>query len=157
MKKVLIIYGALVLVVVLVAVLRFRGVDLLPKIGGSPKAEIKGQEFTLEVADDDKKRAKGLSERESLDENRGMLFVFDEKGKYGFWMRNVKFPLDIIYISDETIVDIIKNAEPKSEGDTNIPVFEPKEDANYVLEINGGLVDKYKIAVGDKVTFSGVK
>lgn len=157
MKKVLIIYGVLVLIVVLVVVLRFRGIDLIPKISTSPKVEVKGQEFSLEIADEDKERVKGLSERNSLAENKGMLFVFDKKGKYGFWMRNVKFPLDIIYISDDTIVDIIKNAEPKSEDDTNIPVFEPKTEANYVLEINGGLSDKYKIATGDKVTFSGVK
>jgi len=156
MRKVLIIYGVLVLVVVGIAILRFRGIDLLPNFGSNAKAEIKGQEFNLEIADSDEEMVKGLSDRKNLDENKGMLFIFEEKGKYSFWMRNVNFPLDIIYISDDTIVDIVRNAEPKKEGDTEIPVFEPKEEANYVLEINGGLSDKHKIETGDKVVFSGL-
>ncbi len=155
MKKVLIIYGLLVLGIVIIVFLRFRGVDILPNIGGNDTAVIREQTFKLEVADDEKERAKGLSERDSLDRNRGMLFIFEQKGKYGFWMRNVKFPLDLIYISDNKIVQIFKNAEPKSE-DENIPVFTPDSEANFVLEINGGLSDEYGFEVGDEVVFSGI-
>ena len=98
----------------------------------------------------------GLSGRDKLDKDKGMIFIFEEKGKHSFWMKNVKFPLDIIFISDDTIVDIAKNAEPKKENDTNIPIFTPKENANFVLEINGGLSDEYEIKFGDKVNLSGL-
>lgn len=157
MKKVLIVYGLLVIVIIGIVFLRFRGINLLPNIGGgNATATIKEQEFKVEVADDDKERAKGLSDRNSLDKDRGMVFVFEKKGNYGFWMRNVKFPLDLIYISDNKITDIFKNAEPKSENDENIPIFTPENEANFVLEINGGLSDEYGFTVGDEVVFSGI-
>lgn len=159
MRKVLIIYGVLVLGIIIIAVLRFRGVNLLPNInlgGNDAKVTIEDDTFEVEVADDDAERIKGLSDRDNLDENKGMVFVFEEKGKYGFWMRNVKFPLDIIYISDNKIVDIFANTAPQAEDAENIPVFEPKENANFVLEINGGKAKELGIDVGDEVVFEGI-
>ncbi len=157
MKKVLLIYGLLVLGIIIVAVLRFRGIDLLPQIGGNnATVTISEQKFSVEVADTDEERIKGLSERKSLEKDRGMLFIFEQKGKYGFWMRNVNFPLDLIYISDSKIVDIIKNAEPKALDAKDIPVFEPEVDANFVLEINGGLSDEFKFEIGNDVIFENI-
>ncbi len=157
MKKVLLIYGLLVLGIIIVAVLQFRGVNLLPQIGGNnATVTISEQKFSVEVADTDEERIKGLSERKSLEKDRGMLFIFEQKGKYGFWMRNVNFPLDLIYISDSKIVDIIKNAEPKALDAKDIPVFEPEVDANFVLEINGGLSDEFKFEIGNDVIFENI-
>lgn len=158
MKKVLIVYGVLVLVILTVVILRIRGVNLLPNFGenNGPAVTINEQTFTVEIADTDEKRVQGLSNRESLERDRGMLFIFEEKSQYGFWMRNVSFPLDIIYISDNQIVDIIKNAEPQPNDATDIPVFTPRENANYVLEINGGLADEHGFEIGNEVVFSGI-
>lgn len=160
MKKVLIIYGLLVAVILVFVFLRFRGFDLFPNFGGfggsSASVKINEQSFDVEVADEDEERIKGLSDRESLDKDRGMIFVFDQKGKHSFWMKNVNFPLDLIYISDGKIVDIVKNAEPKSQDATDIQIYTPREDANYVLEINGGLSDEYGFEIGQDVTFEGV-
>lgn len=157
MKKVLIIYGLLVVVILFFVFLRFRGIDLFPDFGrNSAKVTVNNQVFDIEIANDDNEQIEGLSNRESLDRDSGMLFVFEEKGRHGFWMKNVNFPLDLIYISDNKIVDIIKNAEPKSATDTNIPIYEPREDANYVLEINGGLSDEYGFEIGQEVVFEGV-
>lgn len=157
MKKVLLIYGLLVLVILTVVVLRFRGIDLIPKIGGFNKTvTINEQTFRVEIADDEKEQTKGLSNRNSLDKDKGMLFIFPEKGKYSFWMKNVKFPLDIIYISDNKIVDIAKNAAPQEENATNIPIITPKDNANFVLEINGGLSDEYEFKIGDEVTYENI-
>jgi len=158
MKKVLLIYGLLVAVILVFVFLRFRGIDLFPNFGGSKSATvtINEQTFDVEVADEDEERIKGLSDRDSLDKDKGMIFIFEEKSKYGFWMKNVNFPLDLIYISDNTIVDIVKNAEPVAEDSTDIQIYEPKEDANYVLEIYGGLSDEYGFEIGNEVTFSGV-
>ena len=159
MKKVLLVYGLLVAVILFFVFLRFRGIDLFPNIIGGSDASVKINErtFEIEIADTDEKRIKGLSDRNSLDQDRGMLFIFDQKAKHGFWMKNVKFPLDLIYISDNKIVDIVKNAEPKSATDTDIPIYQPKEEANYVLEINGGLSNEYGFEIGNEVTFTGIK
>lgn len=159
MKKVLIIYGLLVVGILIIVFLRFRGINLIPDVNfGGPDGQvtIEDNTFDVEVADEDHERIKGLSDRNSLGENNGMVFVFEEKGQYGFWMRNVNFPLDIIYISDNKIVDIIKNAPPQTEDSQGLPVYEPREAANYVLEINGGKADELGIEIGDEVVFEGI-
>ena len=159
MKKVLIIYGLLVAVILFFVFLRFRGIDLFPNLigGNSSTVAINEQTFKVEVADEDEERIQGLSNRESVDKDKGMIFVFEEKDKYGFWMKNVNFPLDLIYISDNKIVDIIKNAEPKAKDATDIQIYTPKEEANYVLEINGGLSDEFGFEVGNEVTFENIQ
>ncbi len=155
MKKVIIIYGALVLLILVIVVLRFRGINLLPNInigGGNASVTVGNDTFNVEIADEAKEREQGLSNREELSEDTGMLFIFEEKGEYEFWMRDVNFPLDIIYISDNKIVDIMKNAKPQN---TEI-IYKPQAPANYVLEINGGLSDKLEIEIGDEISIDGL-
>lgn len=156
MKKILIAYGALVLIVVALAVAKFNGFNFLPNINSS-SAEIRGHKYSLMIAKDDKSRQVGLSNRKSLDENSAMLFIFEKKGKYSFWMKDTQIPLDIIYINDEKIVHIVKNAAPQKGNSGNLPIYTPPAEANYVLEINGGQSDKYKFANGDTIKFNGIK
>ncbi|MBI2583640.1 MAG: DUF192 domain-containing protein [Candidatus Aenigmarchaeota archaeon] len=104
--------------------------------------------FQVEVAESIFERAQGLMGRESLAEDRGMLFVFDAGGLYPFWMKNVQIPLDIIWIDDGgKIVYIERNATPCEECES----INPGTDAKYVLEINGGLSEKKGFGVGDEV------
>lgn len=107
----------------------------------------------IEVSDTIATRQLGLSYRESLDQNSGMLFVFDSYNIEYFWMKDMKFPLDIIWIKDDTIVDISKNVPtPKAEVSLNqLPTYSPKEKVNYALEVNAGFADKNKVKVGDKL------
>lgn len=159
MKKVLIAYGVLVVVVLILAFARFNGQGFLPNfnfIGGNePQVTIQDQTYTVELADDDIERQVGLSGRESLEEGNGMLFVFEEKGKYGFWMRNTLIPLDIIYINDDTIVHVVRNAQPAT-GSADLEVYQPEEEVNYVLELNAGEAEEHGFEAGDKVEFSNI-
>lgn len=159
MKKVLIAYGVLVVVVLILAFAKFNGQNFLPNfnmIGGSdPTVTINDQTYAVELADDDTERQVGLSGRESLDEEKGMLFVFEEKGKYNFWMKDTLIPLDIIYINDDTIVHVVKNAQPDN-GEGPVQETNPTVDANYVLELNAGEAEEHDFKNGDKVSFSGV-
>lgn len=109
---------------------------------------INGHKFTVEIADDAKERAKGLGEREKLCDFCGMLFEFSEKEKYSFWMKGMKFPLDIIWISDDRIVYVTKNISSSFKGSIN-----PGIEANRVLEINAGLADEYGIKEGDRIYY----
>ena len=154
MKKILIAYGILVLAVVILAFAKFNGFSFLSF--SKPVAEINGKKINLLVANDDKSRQVGLSGKKSLPENEGMLFVFEKKGKYSFWMKETLIPLDMIFIDENTIVDIVKNAQP-AKGNNPLPIYTPKAEANYVLEVNGGLSDKNAFKPGDKVTLSGIK
>ncbi len=114
---------------------------------------IRNQSFTVEVADTDQKRTKGLSGRNSLDQKTGMLFVFDTADFYSFWMKEMKFPIDILFIRDNKIVTIAQSV-PKPKDDTapaGLLLYKPAQAVNYVLEINAGLSQKYGFEEGDIV------
>ena len=105
------------------------------------------QTIEVEFAKNDEERALGLMYRSSMDEHQGMWFIFPEEAPRSFYMRNTEIPLDIIYLDkDKKVVSIAKNARPYDE--TSLPSEKP---AMYVLEINGGLADKWGIDKGDRV------
>lgn len=156
MKKILLAYGALVVVVVLLAFAKFNGFSFITSFGGKT-ATISNQSFNLLIANDDKLRQIGLSNRKSLDQKQGMLFIFPKKGIYSFWMKNTLIPLDMIYINDGKIVYIVRNAPVQTGNNGQLPIYTPTSEATYVLEINGGLSEKYKFKNGDKVTLKGIK
>lgn len=113
---------------------------------------IKDVKVQVEVADDEAKRKKGLSGRDGLEENAGMLFVFLEKSSgVSFWMKEMKFPLDIIWINDQKIIKIDKNVQPEpGVADERLKRYSPASDINYVLEVNAGFADKNNLKVGDQ-------
>lgn len=117
------------------------------------KVCIKENCFDVEVAKTNEEREKGLMNVEYLEKNSGMLFIFPETGKYNFWMKNTLIPLDIIWIdSNNTIVEIKENFQPCKEE--NCEIYYSKENALYVLEINGNLSNKYEINIGDKINLN---
>jgi len=112
---------------------------------------IKGCRVKIELADTQEKKLAGLMFRENLPENSGMLFIFDEEAIYGFWMKNMRIALDMIWIDgNKRIVDITKNALPCQ---ADCPSIQPKRAAKYVLEVNSGFTDAHNIFVDDKVEF----
>lgn len=103
--------------------------------------------FTVEIADDEAERQRGLMYRTSLAPDAGMLFIWNKAAPRAFWMRNTYIPLDIIYIgADGRIVSIAAMTEPFNE--TPVPSDGP---ALGVLEIAGGRAGQLGIAVGDRV------
>jgi len=105
--------------------------------------------FEVEVVKGLTEKRRGLSFRKSLDQNTGMLFIYKREGFYSFWMKDMNFPLDIIWINkDKEIVYIEKNVQPCQDECLR---YRPAEKAQYILEINSGLVDRLKIQKGDKL------
>ena len=108
------------------------------------------KEIKIEIADNDFEQQTGLMYRKQMDDNKGMLFVFDKSEIKSFYMKNTYISLDIIYIdANKTIINIVKNAEPLNENS----LFSDAP-AKYVLEINAGLSEKWNIKKGDKISFS---
>jgi uncharacterized membrane protein (UPF0127 family) len=108
--------------------------------------------FKVEVADSFEERKTGLMNRNSLDQDRGMFFIFDKSEVLHFWMKNTLIPLDIVYIGDNfKVVSITKNAQPCKTDPCK--VYDSGRSARYVLEINGGLADKNGIKTGDSVEY----
>ncbi len=106
--------------------------------------------FTVEIADTEAKRELGLGGHNSLADNEGMLFTFPSRGFHSFWMKGMMFPLDIIWIQDGIVVDVVKDA-PVPEDYSDMSVFTPANPADMVLELNAGIADKYNIKIGDEV------
>jgi len=142
----LIISGALILI--------FFGSFLLFRNQTKAQSKIKigGQIIQVEIADSAEKMTKGLSNRENLPENFGMLFVFNEPGYYAFWMRDMRFSLDFVWILNNQIVELDENIAP---ADFQPPkTLIPQNKINRVLEIKAGMTQKAKIKVGDKIEYS---
>jgi uncharacterized membrane protein (UPF0127 family) len=96
---------------------------------------------------------RGLSVKDTLTENEAMLFVFDVEAKHRFWMKDMKFPIDIIWISsDKIVVDIEHNLQPCDLG-LFCSTYEPEGDSLYVLETVGGFAGKYQVVKGTPVEF----
>lgn len=123
-----------------------------------PKVTINEKEIKVEIAKTSKERTKGLGERSSLDTDYGMLFVFDSARSPVFWMKDMKFPIDIIWIKSGKIVKIDKNVPVPKTGvqDTSLPKYSAQESVDYVLEVNAGFSDSNSIKVGDSVSISGI-
>ncbi|MBI5122742.1 DUF192 domain-containing protein [Candidatus Roizmanbacteria bacterium] len=104
--------------------------------------------FDVEIVKSDKDKQIGLTKYPSIATNQGMLFIFDQPGFYSFWMKNMKFPIDLIFIHNDTVDFIVENAAPSK--DDNPPSYTPDSSSDKVLEINSGLIKKYNIKKGDK-------
>ncbi|OHA99929.1 MAG: hypothetical protein A3H52_02555 [Candidatus Zambryskibacteria bacterium RIFCSPLOWO2_02_FULL_39_26] len=109
-----------------------------------------GRVFEVDVVDTNYLLSKGLSGRMSLDEDQGMLFVFQKPDKYGFWMKDMLFPIDIIWFDQNfKIIHVEKSVSPQ----TYPKIFTPESNSLYVLEISAGQVQKLGIQIGDKTKF----
>lgn len=104
-------------------------------------------EVNIEIATNDKERARGLMYRPQMDKRNAMLFIMDKEEIQSFWMHNTIISLDIIYInSNFEIVDIHKNT--KTQNNNSLPSAQP---AKYVLEVNSGICEEFNINIGDKI------
>lgn len=110
--------------------------------------------FFIELAETSAEKSKGLMFREFLEDNEGMLFIYDSDGEYNFWMKNTLIPLDIIWIdSERKIVYIEHEAQP---CDEECKTIKPQKDARFVLEINNGLAEELGMKLGDRFDFYNI-
>lgn len=112
------------------------------------KVSIGDYVFYAEVVSSGEKLQKGLGGRENLCENCAMLFKFPQLEKYSFWMKDMQFPLDIIWLRNREVVHIEKNVSKDFSG-----ILAPQTEADQVVELNAGVVDKAEIKEGEIVSF----
>ncbi len=111
---------------------------------------ISNKDIDVEVVYTDEDRMKGLMGRESLESGHGMLFIFDSEEYRSFWMKNMKFAIDIIFIDRHGfIVDIKNDCQPCSDDDC--PSYNSSRRAMYVLEVKSGFAMENNIKDGDRV------
>ena len=121
------------------------------KVNDTSVIEIGDRTIKVILAETPTEQSKGLAIKDSMNENEGMFFIFDTPQKYSFWMKDMKFPIDIIWI-DTTgkIVHIEKNLQPCI---FLLPCasYSPDIDSLYVLEVVSNFTNKYNIKIGDKI------
>jgi len=157
---------------VTIVILALSAVFLIQRIGGSriliapqtfvsdvyhqgPAVTIGSTRINVQVSRTKAEVEQGLSGRVSLPSDSGMLFAFAEADIYHFWMPNMYFPLDMIWINKGKVVDI--SADVSNDFDPMKPKFyTPKEPAQYVLEVNAGFASNHKIRIGDSVKFTDI-
>lgn len=111
---------------------------------------INNNKLFIEIADTAEKRTLGLSNRPSLAEDSGLLFIFEKPGYYQFWMKDMSFSIDIAWIDEnKNIIHIENDVSPKDFPKTYVSLSH----ALYVLETNSGYFEKNKIKIGDKIKF----
>lgn len=112
---------------------------------------IKDTCLAIEVVTSGQARQKGLMFRNELKPGEGMLFIFEDEAFHTFWMKNMSFPLDFIWVNKEkVIVDLKTNVKPCG---SSCPNFTSREKSLYVLEVNSGFVEKHKIKIGERLVF----
>lgn len=156
MKKILIVYGSIILIMIIIGLIRFNPFNrILPSSEDQNQSQgtvkVANREINVFIADDAKETQVGLSNRKSLNKDEGMLFIFKEPGNYAFWMKDMKFPIDIIFLNNNKIVTIFQDVKP---GDLSLR--QPTEQANRVLEINSGLSKEYNLKKGDIVEYENI-
>jgi uncharacterized membrane protein (UPF0127 family) len=111
-----------------------------------------GKALSVEVMVKDEDRAMGLMFRPSLPEDRGLLFVFQQADFHGIWMKNCRFPIDIVWLDEESRVVHLAEGVPPCKAEP-CPVYQPLRRASYVLEIGAGQARREKALVGSRLSF----
>lgn len=106
--------------------------------------------YVVAVANDTQERKRGLSGRESLPANQGMLFVFPESGTHCIWMKDMRFPIDVIWLNEQKqVTDLYEHMSPDSYPRS----FCPPTPTRYVIELNAGQIKAADIKQGQTISF----
>jgi uncharacterized membrane protein (UPF0127 family) len=118
-------------------------------------------ELTTDLAITDDQKAEGLAVKDHLKENEGMLFVSERPSRQSFWMKDMKFPIDIIWLdSNGTVVHIEHTLQPcisvlnPVASIRNCPIYTPDSDSQYVLETIAGFSQKHNVKIGTNIDFN---
>lgn len=164
-KDLAVIFGLVFVIVVFIIFGRGFAPTQFTSQVSTPSAQIEKKEnvqvtvrdlsVQAKIADEQNEQQKGLSKLSSLAIDQGMLFVFEQNKRHTFWMKDVEFAIDIIWIDEsKKIVDIAQNVSPEpGKSDKELTRYVPRADAKYVLEINAGLSSLHNLQIGDPVAF----
>ena len=116
----------------------------------------------VEVADTPTQRDLGLGGRSTMDENQGMLFIFDsdKNSTPTFWMKGMEFDLDLVWIENGRVVDITESVPSQKKlrvADSELPTYTAPQPVTEVLELNAGFCQRHQVKIGDEVTLEGYR
>lgn len=149
MKTLSIIFSASLLIVVAVLLLIAASSPVTAPTTSDSQSTVSINQITfkVDIADDVREQRIGLSDRDSLASDQGMLFLFPDKEMRSFWMPNMNFPIDLLWIDDNTIVGYEENMQPITPD--NIMTYKSPQAVDKVLEITAGSIEKYNFNIND--------
>ena len=165
MKSIILKLAVLAIIVLFVGALisgklKIKSTGQLDSANNNTVPIIVGSELiNVEIADTNEKRMQGLSNKTNLANKEGMLFIFEDKDiSPFFWMKEMNFPIDIIWINDTKIVQVDKNipAPEARTPESELPLYKPAQPIDYVLEVNAGFSDQHDINVGTDIDLKGL-
>ncbi len=113
-----------------------------------------GAKILTEIKANNEDRAQGMMFRDSLAADRGMLFVHERPGQFGYWMFNCRIPLDIIWLdSGKTVVEMSPDTPPCKTDAAQCPSYGGKATSQFVVELQAGSIARHGLKVGDKIDF----
>ncbi|MBI5221920.1 MAG: DUF192 domain-containing protein [Candidatus Magasanikbacteria bacterium] len=140
------------LLFIAIFILSYAGLKLWQLRLPTAEIEIVGQKITVWVAKTPSRLYKGLGDKESLAENQGMLLVFGKRAKHGIVMRDMEFPIDIIWLSSGQVVDIAPNVPIElGVSEEKLTRYYPRKEANAVLELSAGWAEKNGVKIGEGI------
>ena len=151
MKKKIFLYITIAIVLVIISVVISVFVLKHDFVYKHETITLNGTSFDTLISDTEALREKGLGQRKSLPDDQAMIFVFDKPDYYSFWMKDMSFPLDMIWVdASSTVIWIEHDVKPE----TFPKSFYPQSPALYVVEVNTGVSQKIGLNVGDRITIS---
>lgn len=126
------------------------------QVADKPWAEVNGRRFSIEVADTEALRERGLMFRREMAADHGMLFIHDDASPIAYWMKNTYIPLDILYFDEQKRLVSAQLDVPPCGEQAQCPIYPSAGPAKYVLEINAGLAGQLKLKPGDALTSSAL-
>ncbi len=151
MNKTVIVILILVTVVVILAIVASYAKPFFVE-SGKKILTVGNQTFEVGIADNALTRAQGLSGKPPLGEREGLFFLFSSAGNYGFWMKGMNFPIDIVWLNGDKVIGFSENLQPQPDKNIfSLPIYYPPGEVDRVLEINAGAVKKYNLQAGDAV------
>ena len=134
---------------------QFKGTNLtpVPTKQATQTIKIGDEQLEVEIMQTLEDQKQGLSGRISLANDHGMLFVYSNPALYKFWMKDMLFPLDIIWINNGKVIEITDNVPPPEQNAdiSQLPTYSPLQPVTGVLEVSAGYVKKHNIIIGDQV------
>ncbi len=140
------------IVFLLILGISFIGMKIWQRHWPEAVVSLKDTELNVLVAKTPKHMYQGLGGREYFGEHDAMLFIFGSKAKQGIVMRNMKFPIDIVWFDDGVVVDLVSNVKPEFDvPEEKLMVYYPRVEANAVLELPAGWALRHNLKIGDKI------
>ena len=156
-RSIMILLGLIALFVIVLLIAGKKGTKLdnfAETVTKQAIVNVNGTNLVASVANTPLEHKRGLSGTHSLNGSNGMLFVFEEADEHGFWMKDMDYAIDIVWVDENNqVVDIKENVSP----DTYPMVFKPSAPAKYVLEVMAGWVSQNSVEIGDNIMVTDIE